>query len=82
MISYLDFIQQPSSHKTFIYFVQNKTGAQLGNIMYYTQWRKYVFAPAFGIIFDANCLNEITSQLNKLNLERKVELQNRKLNNS
>jgi len=82
MSEYLDFIEQPSAHKTSLFYVQNKTGGHLGSIMYYVPWRKYVFAPMAGMIFDAGCLNDIIAQLNKINLERKVELQNRKINKS
>ncbi len=80
MSKYLEFVKVESATKTQKFDVDNKSGDNLGRISFYPQWRKYVFQPSNGgIIFDADCLNDITSYLTKLNLERKVEFQNKKL---
>ena len=45
--------------------------ADLGEIKWYGPWRKYAFFPNEGTLYDGKCLNEITTFLEKIMLERK-----------
>jgi len=33
---------------------------ELGSVYWYSHWRKYVFAPKAGTIYDTSCLSEIS----------------------
>ena len=58
--------------KTKVYDVFNKENkSYLGRIGWYPSWRKYTFAPSAGAVFEATCLADITSFLNKLMEDRK-----------
>lgn len=62
MSKYLDFIlrAQPKAHKTHSWTVRNKlSGDSLGQVYWYTAWRKYVFTPLDSLVFDASCLREL-----------------------
>lgn len=48
-------------------------GSQLGEIRWYTPWRKYCFYPFDSTIFDMTCLQVIQEKLNQLMQERKHE---------
>lgn len=63
----IDLIGSTKSGKTNIYKVLSTTGTELGLIKWFSNWRKYVFYPEPGTIFDARCLSEITNHLNELN---------------
>lgn len=61
-MSYLYFreVTPSKSLKTRHWEVQNSdTGAVLGLIRFFNAWRKYVFAPLAGTLYDGNCLDEI-----------------------
>lgn len=64
---------RPGSRKTDVYVVVNsQNGSQLGEIKWYSGFRKYVFSPYSHTIFDGNCLKQIQIFLNALMDERKT----------
>lgn len=50
--------------KTPIVFVCNKSGDELGQIKFYSQWRRFVFYPKADTLFDSNCLEDIICTIN------------------
>lgn len=69
-------VQQPGA-KTKKYSIINKDyGGIIGVIKWYGPWRKYSFFPAPNCIFETQCLKDITSFIEKLMNDRKLEKQN------
>ena len=71
---YLSFTrnQRPGA-KTYMIDVQTKDkSTYLGVIKWWSHWRRYVFTPSKDTLFDAACLTDITSYINKLMLDRKT----------
>lgn len=61
--------------KTSLYDVKNKnTLERLGTIYFYPGWRKFVFEPLPEIIFDNNCLIDISNQIAILTAEWRASL--------
>jgi hypothetical protein len=59
---YLNFWHsRPSdSGKTDLWFIQSKSGDELGEIRWHGPWRKYVFRTINSYaLFDGNCLRDI-----------------------
>lgn len=50
---------QSKSGKTKIWDVCSRTNQILGLIFWYAPWRKYVFGPENGTVFDEKCLIDI-----------------------
>lgn len=71
--SFLRFIEKTPAPKTKRISVENKSGDELGMLHWHGPWRKYVFEIE-GIIFDENCLDEISAKLKELREERKKNL--------
>ena len=46
--------------------MNNKSSAVLGEIFYYTPWRKYVFAMTEDAVFDDSCLRDVINFLEQL----------------
>jgi hypothetical protein len=73
--AYLHFKEIPELQKpkTKVYAIySNATSTYLGYIQWYSPWRKYCFYCDYGnLIFDNNCLNEISNYLQKLNINHK-----------
>ena len=42
-----------------------RSDAQIGNIGWYASWRRYIFVPLENACFDAYCLREIASFLDR-----------------
>ncbi|EAK8385918.1 hypothetical protein CIC46_10245 [Listeria monocytogenes] len=80
MNNYLLFQEVPRrTGKTRRVLVRNKaTRFLLGEITFWPAWRKYVFAPENLTLFDADCLNEISSKLTQMNKEIRAEWQARR----
>lgn len=79
MTNWLEFISIgiPAKRKMAVYNVRNQVANHhIGVIYWYGGFRKYVFEPSSEIIFDANCLREISAFLDDLMMEWK---QNQKL---
>lgn len=51
------------SGKTQCWSVQTLGGDSLGEIVWFSAWRKYTFFPDAGTTFDANCLRDIATNL-------------------
>jgi len=59
-------IGHSSSGKTRIWAVRNLQGlAILGVIKWYAPWRRYAFFPQSGTLYDAGCLKEISTFLER-----------------
>jgi hypothetical protein len=70
--TYLDFELIEKKPKTNVYNVVNKESFRvLGEIKWHGPWRKYCFFPENNILFDSNCLKEVTTFIEKLMDERK-----------
>jgi hypothetical protein len=56
----LDFVSFPRKpgQLTSVWAVASKAGVSLGFVSYYSPWRRYVFRPNAGALFDASCLRE------------------------
>lgn len=72
---YLEIIDvsQQTKKKTKDFLVKNKdNGTMLGWINWYPPFRKYAFTPSSRhIVFDPNCLKDITEKLESLMEEHK-----------
>ena len=73
------FIEKSDSGKTDIFKVVNKeTNVSLGGIMWYGPWRKYAFFPNPDMVFESQCLMDITNFLNELMKKWKEEKRRQK----
>lgn len=71
-MSYLKFTQNHSyTGRTKLFVVENLDGHRLGEIRWWTPWRRYTFQPANWTTFDVGCLLEITEFIKQLMEERK-----------
>lgn len=60
-----------ASGRTRIYKVwSTANNSFLGDVKWYSPWRRYVFYPANGVLFDAACLKDITNHLVELMANR------------
>ena len=56
----LNFVERDSSGKTKRWLVCSlSSGVELGEVKWYSQWRRYAFFPIGNTIFDSGCLNEL-----------------------
>lgn len=63
---YLHIALARDTGKTKVWTVMNITNrAPLGEITWYSQWRRYVFVPLKGTLYDSNCLKEITTHIDQ-----------------
>lgn len=65
---------EDNSRKTFVFDVYNDGGMCLGQVKFFTQWRKYAFFPLEGTLYDSGCLKEVTTFIDRLMDERYHEL--------
>lgn len=69
-ISY--YMYEKKGYKTYFIQVSNKQfGDILGEIKWYSRWRRYVFYPLNDTLFDSECLKDIISYIDNLMRERK-----------
>jgi hypothetical protein len=69
---WLLFQEEEPKPKTKVWSVYSKsTRTLLGQIFYHAPWRNYVFGPVARIIFDKNCMQEITDFIAKANAEQR-----------
>lgn len=68
---FLFFKWERSNPKTEIWTIHSKSGGCLGSVVWYPNWRKYVFFPNTDTIWDQKCLSEITVFLEKVNKNHK-----------
>ena len=73
--TYIDFVQLPTKDglKTSIWACRNKNDARLGTIKWFSHWRRYVFFPDDGVLFDAACLKDIVAFIEQLMDARKKD---------
>lgn len=59
-VSFLRF--HPLDHKgvTGKWSVDSANGSPLGEIRWWSAWRRYVFVPAAGTLYDVSCMSEIS----------------------
>ena len=59
--TYIKFWKEPRNpkKKTDTYFVANNNDIPLGNISWFSRWRKYAFYPYSDMVFEEICLKEI-----------------------
>jgi hypothetical protein len=62
--------------------INNKSGAILGNIKWYSNWRQYCFFSSDNTIFNSSCLEDISYFLKQLNNGHKNKSNKRKTINS
>lgn len=78
-MGHLSFRQQTWTGKTAIVAVKSKRGGDdLGEIRWWTPWRRYVFFPSDRCVYDCACLKEITGKIEAMMLERKAASTNMK----
>jgi len=69
------FGHKSDSGKTTIWYVYSTfvthAGETLGRVAWYGPWRKYVFYPSEGTLFDPGCLTEIATFLSEENRKHK-----------
>lgn len=59
--SFLVFKEIKDTGKTKIWRVESQDENSLGLIQWWVGWRRYVFVPNEGTLFDSGCLKEITT---------------------
>jgi len=59
---HIDFLFEGDSKsgKTEHWGVIAKDGAYIGEIKWYASWRKYVYYPEDGTLYDSNCMDTIS----------------------
>lgn len=71
---YLDFHKKERKvrAKTDMYFIHPRVDKNypIGEIKWYSAWRRYCFFPYSDTLWDANCLGEIIAFINGLMVER------------
>ena len=74
MNRYLRFEMVEKKPKTEVYVVSSLKEFDtevLAKISWYGKWRRYVFCPSEGTLFDAACLGEVKEFIDNLMKERK-----------
>lgn len=73
-MSFLKFnvAAKPAGRKTDVWVVRSEANdSYLGVIGWHAPWRRFCFFPVDGTIFDASCLEEMTSFIRARMAERK-----------
>jgi len=72
---FVKFIEADSAGlKTKRFYVKSiKDLTTLGYVHWHSPWRRYMFMPAQGTIFDAACLGEIIAKIDSLMRDRITE---------
>ena len=82
---YVEFLESPwdhdDGHKTSRWRLRSKIGeAFLGEVQWYSPWRRYAFFPHRDTLFDANCLWDIADFVAKETARRKEKRAEEKKN--
>lgn len=64
------FLLDGYNRKTYVFDVYNNTMC-LGQVKWYSPWRRYCYFPLDSTLYDAKCLFEVEKFLNELMGERK-----------
>jgi hypothetical protein len=68
--------ERPKAKKTDTWWLYSKDGGHLlGEIKWYSPWRRYAFYPKIGCLFEAECLGDIVIFLTNRMDERKRDAQ-------
>lgn len=67
MNKYLEFKKQPDNT---IHILNKKRGDYLGQIMFYPQWKQFVFEPNLGTVFNDECLIDIIWRIKFMNKQK------------
>ena len=67
---YFGLLETPPRRKTQIWQVISKRGVFLGDVKWYTPWRRYSFYPEVDTIYDDLCLHEITMFIKELMIKK------------
>jgi hypothetical protein len=72
---WIEFVDvTPGASKTMRFMVINKQNHNaLGEIKWYSAFRKYSFFPLYDTVYESQCLSDITRFLNQLMEERKLQ---------
>ena len=68
---------QPADRKTRAWVIADRYGGELGEVLWYSPWRQYVFKPARDTVFNHECLFELQRFLQRTNAEHSAELRKR-----
>lgn len=68
----LSFREIKDTGKTKAWSVHSPDGTRLGDVSWYSHWRRYVFTPCGGTLFDADCLGSIVAFIMARMKERKA----------
>ena len=76
---WIEFKECTSTKKTksFAVLTLSKPVQMLGWVKWYAPWRKYAFFPKEFTVYETDCLKLITTFIDQLMVERKVEKQNK-----
>ena len=79
MYRWIDFIEveNPGKKTKRWKVVNHDTGDTLGGVYWWTAWRRYIFHPMPGTIYEQDCLRDIASFLIDKMVEHKAELDKR-----
>jgi hypothetical protein len=61
----------PEARKTAIWDVRAKVGGFLGQVRWFSRWRKYSFFPAPGCVFEGTCMREISQFIEDRTTDRR-----------
>lgn len=69
---YIHFVKVEEKAKTSIWSCRNnRSGGELGEVLWYGPWRQYCFCPSAGTVFNVSCLNDVNSFINELAIQAK-----------
>jgi hypothetical protein len=70
-MGFLKFIETKDTGKTKVFNICNNSGDILGYIKWFANWRRYCFYTIDNMIFDVNCISEVSDFITNLMEERK-----------
>lgn len=69
---YVTFEMYGEAKKTVIWRVMSKRGGWLGDVKWFSRWRKYSFFPAPHCVFEQVCLRDIAEFVEERTKEHKT----------
>ena len=74
MSKWIEFVLIKQGEKTNVWNVDVKSNkATLGQIKWYSGWRKYSFFPLLGTLYEPTCLRDIASFIEEqMNIRRRI----------
>ncbi len=72
MAKYINFVLMKEGAKTNVWHVAAKgLNEKLGEIKWFSHWRKYAFFPSDGTVYEDDCLKDIAEFIEQQMIERK-----------